>query len=95
MSARVILPTADSVPALIVPRDAVISKFGQNVVFAVSDSRARMIPVMVIGYDGLKAGVESTDLKAGMLVVLEGNERLQDEQAIEVASRNAEVGKRN
>jgi RND family efflux transporter MFP subunit len=94
MSARVILPTANSVPALIVPRDAVISKFGQNVVFAASDSHARMIPVTVIGYNGLNAGVESKDLKAGMLVVLEGNERLQDEQAIEVASRNAEVGKK-
>jgi hypothetical protein len=53
-----------------------------------------MIPVTVIGYNGLNAGVESKDLKAGMLVVLEGNERLQDEQAIEVASRNAEVGKK-
>jgi len=82
MSARVILPTADSVPALIVPRDAVISKFGQNVVFAASDSRARMIPVRVIGYSGLDAGVDSPDLKAGMLVVLEGNERLRDKQAI-------------
>jgi len=84
MSARVILPTADSVQALIVPRDAVITKFGQNVVFAASDSRARMIPVNVLGYNGLKAGVESTDLKAGMLIVLEGNERLQDKQAIAI-----------
>lgn len=82
MSARVILPTADSVPALIVPRDAVISKFGQNVVFAASDSQARMIPVRVIGYSGLDAGVDASDLKPGMLVVLEGNERLRDKQAI-------------
>jgi multidrug efflux pump subunit AcrA (membrane-fusion protein) len=94
MSARVILPTADSVQALIVPRDAVISKFGQEVVYVASDSRARMIPVTVIGYTGLNAGVESADLKAGMLIVLEGNERLRDKQVIEVVSRNAEVGKK-
>ena len=94
MSARVVLPTADSVQALIVPRDAVISKFGQDVVYAASDSRARMIPVTVIGYTGLNAGVESADLKPGMLVVLEGNERLRDKQAIEFGSRNAEVGKK-
>jgi RND family efflux transporter MFP subunit len=94
MSARVILPTADSVQALIVPRDAVIAKFGQNVVFAAADSRARMIPVKVIGYSGLDAGVESADLKAGMLVVLKGNERLRDEQAIEFGRRKAEVGKK-
>ena len=94
MSARVILPTANSVQAIIVPRDAIISKFGQNVVFTASDSRARMIPVKVIGYSGLNAGVESTDLKAGMLIVLEGNERLRDKQAIEVGSGSAEVGKK-
>jgi membrane fusion protein (multidrug efflux system) len=82
MSARVILPTGDSMQALIVPRDAVIPKFGQNVVFAVSDSRASMIPVNVLGYSGLKAGVESNELKAGMLVVVEGNERLGDKQAV-------------
>jgi hypothetical protein len=41
-----------------------------------------MIPVKVIGYSGLDAGVESTDLKVGMLVVLEGVERLRDKQAI-------------
>jgi membrane fusion protein (multidrug efflux system) len=82
MSTKVILPTAESMHALIVPRDSVIAKFGQNVVFAVSDSRARMIPVNVIGYSGLDAGVESKELKAGMLVVVEGNERLNDKQAV-------------
>jgi RND family efflux transporter MFP subunit len=82
MSARVILPTARSVNTLIVPRDAVIAKFGQDIVFAVSDSKARMVPVKVIGYSGLDAGVESNELKAGMLVVVEGNERLNDQQAV-------------
>jgi hypothetical protein len=41
-----------------------------------------MIPVNVIGYSGLTAGVESDELKAGMMVVVEGNERLQDKQAV-------------
>ena len=93
MSARVVLPTADSVRALIVPRDAVIRKFGQTVVFAASESKARMIPVTVIGYNGLNAGIESTDLKPGMLIVLEGNERLRDGQLIQFGSRNAAFDK--
>jgi len=82
MSARVILPTAESVIALIVPRDAVIAKFGQNVVYAVSDSKAKMMPVQVIGYDGLTAGIQAKGLKEGMLVVVEGNERLRNDQAV-------------
>ena len=82
MSARVILPTAKSIQTLIVPRDAVISKFGQNVVYAVLDSKARMMPVQIIGYDGLTAGIQAKGLKDGMLVVVEGNERLRNEQTV-------------
>ena len=82
MSARVILPTAKTVDTLIVPRDSVITKFGKNVVFAVLDSKASMMPVKIIGYDGLTAGIQAKGLKDGMLVVVEGNERLRDKQAV-------------
>ena len=82
MSARVILPTAETVNTLIVPRDSVITKFGQNVVYAVLDSKASMMPVQIIGYEGLTAGIRAKGLKDGMLVVVEGNERLRDEQAV-------------
>ncbi len=89
MSARVLLPIAKNSPALIVPRDAVISKFGQTVVFAVKEMQAKMIPVKVIGYHGLDAGVQSNMLDSGMLVVVEGNERLRDGQAIAFEAPNA------
>ena len=82
MSARVILPTAKTVDTLIVPRDSVITKFGKNVVFAVLDSKASMMPVQIIGYDGLTAGIQAKGLKDGMLVVVGGNERLRDKQAV-------------
>ena len=99
MSARVILPTAKSRQTLIIPRDAIIAKFGQDVVFAVLDSKARMMPVHVIGYNGLNAGIESAELKAGMLVVVEGNERLRNEQVVvfqktDDSKQNSEVGMR-
>ena len=82
MSARVILPTGKSSQALIVPRDSIISKFGRNIVFTAVDSRCHMVPVKIIGYDGLEAGVESQQLAEGMLVVVEGSERLRNGQAI-------------
>jgi RND family efflux transporter MFP subunit len=82
MSARVTLPTGNITQALIVPRDAVISKFGQNVVYAVVEGKSNMIPVQILGYDGLGAGVESQGLAEGMYVVVEGNERLRDGQAV-------------
>ena len=82
MSARVTLPTGQIVQSLIVPRDAVISKFGQNIVYAVVDTKSNMVPVQIVGYDGLNAGVESEGLAEGMLVVVEGNERLRNGQAV-------------
>ena len=82
MSARVTLPTGNVTPALMVPRDAIISKFGQNVVYAVVDAKSNMMPVQVVGYDGLSAGVESQGLAEDMLVVVDGNERLQNGQTV-------------
>ena len=82
MSAKVTLPTGHIKQALIVPRDAILSKFGQNVVYAVVEDKSHMVSVEIVGYDGLGAGVQSQELTEGMLVVVEGNERLRDSQAV-------------
>jgi len=85
MDARVSLPSSARVDAVIVPRDAITSKFGATVVFAAVDGMAKMIPVKVIGYSGTTAGVMGEGLKGGMLVVVKGNERLNDGQPVNVA----------
>jgi RND family efflux transporter MFP subunit len=84
MSARAVLPIGDRVKSLIVPRDAVISPFGQPVVFAVNDSQVRMIPVSIVGYDGLNVGLNSQNLQKDALVAVSGNERLRDGQKVTV-----------
>ena len=82
MSAKVTMPKGEVKKTLIVPRDAVIAKFDQTVVFTAQDGKAAMLPVQVIGFEGLDAGVASPDLKEGMLVVVDGNERLRNGQGI-------------
>jgi RND family efflux transporter MFP subunit len=82
MEARVALPIAERKESLVVPRDALISMFGRTVVFAVVDSKAKMIPVKVIGYESGMAGVNAHGLKEGMKVVVKGNERLRDGQPV-------------
>ena len=82
MSAKVTLPTGKQMAAFIVPRDAVVSKFGQNIVYVAVNGRAKQIAVKVIGYDGLNAGIGSPELAEGMFVAVEGNERLRDGQAV-------------
>ncbi len=82
MEARVSLPTGKKKTALIVERDAVIKKFGKSVIFVVEEGKARMLPVEVIGYMGGKVGVRAEGLKAAMMVVTKGNERLSNGQAV-------------
>lgn len=85
MSARITLPTGNSQNAFFAPRDAVISKFGQAVVYIVSDSRVKMVPVEVVGYDGSNAGLQANPLQEGDAIVVKGNERLRDGQAVTIA----------
>lgn len=84
-SATVMLPTAAPQPALIVPRDAVITSMGRTVVFVVEEARVRMVPVSVVGFEGLAAGVAAEGLAEGMRVVVKGNERLRDGQEVALA----------
>ena len=82
MEAKASLPIGEKKKALMVPRDALVSRFGNTIVFAVIESQAKMIPVTVVGYAGMRAGVESPMLKQGMKVVSKGNERLMDGQPV-------------
>ena len=84
MEARVILPSMERRKGMVAPRDAVITVFGTSVLFAVVDSRAKMIPVKVIGYQGQMAGIEGEGLVPEMKLVVKGNERLQDGQPVTV-----------
>ena len=87
MSASVLLPIATPRKTLVVSRDAVIAVFGQTVVYTVKDSKAQMIPVDVIGYQEMVAGVESADLAEGMQVVVKGNERLRAGQMVSIVGQ--------
>ena len=82
MEARVILPRGLGGTTMLVPRDAVISMRGDQVVWAVIDGKAAPIPVYVVGFRGLTAGVKGKGLKEGMEVVVKGNERLRPGQAV-------------
>ncbi len=82
MSAKVVLPVGEPRKTLVAPRDAVITVFGQVVVFAIKDSKAQMIPVKVVGYQGLDAGIEGQGLAEGLQVVVKGNERLRNGQMV-------------
>lgn len=91
MEVKISLPRSKKITSLIVPRDAVIKRFGQNVIFINSDSKAMMLPVKILGYNKSNVAVEAQGLVKGADVVVKGNERIFPNQAIK--SINKEVVK--
>jgi multidrug efflux pump subunit AcrA (membrane-fusion protein) len=76
MEARALLPIASRQESLLVPRDALVVKFGNNVVFVVEEGKAKMMPVEIQGYSDLLVGISGPGLENGQQVVVKGNERL-------------------
>ena len=74
--------------ALIVSRDAVIKRFGKDIVFIIDDKNmAQMIPVKITGYLGKQIAIEGAGLKDGMSVVSKGNERIFPNSPVKVINK--------
>ncbi len=84
MEARVTLPVGKIINTFFVPRDAVLTQFGRTMVVSVIDSKAAIIPVQVVGYQGMKAGINGKKISKGMKVVVKGHERLRDGQPVNI-----------
>ena len=67
---------------LMVSRDAVIKRFGNDVVFTIKDNKAQMIPVQIIGFQADKVALSSEQLHEGDEVITKGNERIFPNQEI-------------
>lgn len=96
MEASIKLPRTSNNDTLLVPRDAVIKRFGSDVIFTVNKSEGKntavMYPVIVHLYNGsmasisLKEKTSKNTLKAGMQVIIKGNERVFPDQEVELNS---------
>ena len=67
---------------LVIPRDALIRRNGNDFVYVVEDGKARLLPVEIASRSGEYAGVKPEPLAPGMQVVLDGNDRLRPDQAV-------------
>ncbi|NQY93483.1 MAG: efflux RND transporter periplasmic adaptor subunit [Campylobacteraceae bacterium] len=70
--------------SLIINRDAVINRFGNQVVFVNNKGAALMIPVKILGYLGKDIAIAGKGLVEGMSVVVKGNERVFPNQPVQV-----------
>ena len=75
--------------ALILPRDAVIKRFGQNVIFAINEKGlAMMIPVQVVGFVDKNIAIMGEKLVAGMQIITKGNERVFPNSPVKVINES-------
>lgn len=82
-SVRLRVPTGPPREAVTVHKDAVVVREGRRVVFVVADERAEMRAVLL--GDALDGRFEVLEgLSPGEVVVVRGNERLRDQQAVRV-----------
>jgi RND family efflux transporter MFP subunit len=87
MEARVALPAAEPVDAVLVPRDALVMAQGQTLVFVAENGAAKAVPVTVAAYLGMTAGVNGPGLAPGAQVVVKGQERLRPGQPVAVLAQ--------
>ncbi len=80
--AQISLEKSSHDDVLMVSRDAVIKRFGNDVVFVIKDEKAQMIPVEIIGFDADKVALTAQQLHAGDEVITKGNERIFPNQEI-------------
>lgn len=75
------------ISSLLVPRDAVIKRFGANMIFLNVNESAVMLPVQIVGYMGKQIAIAGKGVVKGAQVVVKGNERIFPKQALKVINK--------
>jgi HlyD family secretion protein len=94
MFARVKLAIGESAPALVVPKDALVLGGARPLVYVIDPETATVAPVFVelgVAQEGLITVVGT--LRAGMRVVVRGNERLRPGQKVQDTGAASAPGK--
>lgn len=85
MSAVVYLPVSGKKHLSLIPRDALVKMQGQDFVYTIKDDKAALLPVHIVTFLDERVGADNPHFTEGMLVVVEGNERLRPDQPVVVA----------
>lgn len=87
MSASVSVPTGRKKKLKMVKRDAMVRFKGKEFIYTVNDGKAKILPIQVAAVDGEYLGVEAPYIVPGMPVVVDGNERLQPDQPVQIINQ--------
>jgi len=85
LSVTVSVPISQRQKLSIFSRAALVKFQGNDFVYTVKDGKAAILPVNIVAYLGERVGVDSPQIQPGMMLVVEGNERLRPDQPVVVA----------
>jgi len=85
MSATVYVPVSIKKELSIIPRDALVKFQGKDFVYTIKEEKAAIMPVNIVTYLGDTIGADNPYFTEGMVVVVEGNERLRPDQPVVIA----------
>lgn len=87
MKATVHFRGKESSDVVLVNRDAVINRFGKDVVFYVENGVAKMASVEVLSFVENKAAINSNIIAEGFEVITKGNERIFPDDKVTIRSK--------
>ena len=87
---RVILPVGAPYEALVIPKDALVLRGGAEFVFVMKDGSVSQVHVIAVNHVNNEVEING-QLEPGMIVVVEGNERLFPGQPVRVLEEETSV----
>ncbi|MCW8890005.1 MAG: efflux RND transporter periplasmic adaptor subunit [Sedimenticola sp.] len=84
MSATVEIPTSHPQTLRMLPRDALVNVKGKDFVYTVEDGKAKLLPIDITVRSGDMLGIQNPPITTGMQVVVDGNDRLRPDQAVQI-----------
>lgn len=90
MAAMVSLPASEKKEMFLVPRDALVSYNGKDLVYTIKDGNAAPIPITILSYVGENVAIADQGLPPGMPLVVDGNDRLRPGQPVVVINQPAQ-----
>jgi RND family efflux transporter MFP subunit len=84
MTASVDVPSGMKRSLKMIKRDAMVRFQGKEFVYTVDDGLAKALPIRVVAVEGEYLGVDAPHIESGMPVVVDGNERLQPDQPVQI-----------
>lgn len=87
MTASVFVPAGPTRKLKMIKRDARVQFQGKDFVYTVQEDKAKIMPIEIRAVNGEYLGVDAPQITPGMVVVIDGNERLRPDQAVQIVKR--------